>query len=171
MTFSGVVAAIVFTVARFPGGGPLPSASGRLVVENVELEGKSAARAHALFVTDRATRERKLLLQYARSVAVAWAPDRDALAVMNRVGNTQSTLVIYTMEKGVNYRKTDVAEVLYAAFPNLRGELTSYLHVHLELVQWRRDGGLECRLRASGGSGPDVLRRYLVTRDGKAERL
>lgn len=171
MMFPGVVTALVVTLARFPGGAPLASASGRFVVENVDLEARSASRSHALFVTERPSKARKLLLQYGREVRVAWAPDRDVLAVMNRVGSTQTTVAVFVLEQGGAFRKVDVGDTLYAAFPNLRGELTSYLHVHLEVVQWRRGGGLECRLRASGGSGPDLLRRYLVGLDGKARQL
>jgi hypothetical protein len=171
MMFPGVVTALVVTLARFPGGPPLASASGRFFVENVDLEGKSSVRSHALFVTERQSRERRLLLQYGRDVAVAWAPDRDALAVVNHVGSTQTTLSVFVVEKGAAFRKVDVGDALYAAFPSLRGELTSYLHVHLELVQWRRGGAVECKLRASGGSGPDVSRRYVVGPDGQAKRL
>jgi hypothetical protein len=171
MMFPGVVTALVVTLARFPGGAPQASASGRFVVENVDLDGKSSQRSHALFVTERESKERRLLLQYARAVSVAWAPDRDAVAVVNHVGSTQTTLSIFLVEQGAAFRRVDVGDALYAAFPNLRGELTSYLHVHLELVQWRRGGSVECRLRASGGSGRDLSRRYAVGLDGQARQL
>jgi hypothetical protein len=171
MIFPGVVTALIVTLARFPGGAPQASASGRFLVENVDLEGKSSTRTHALFVTERRSKERRLLLQYGRDVSVAWAPDRDVLAVMNHLGSTQTTLSLFVVEQGGTFRKVDVGDALYAAFPNLRGELTSYLHVHLELVQWRHGGAVECKLRASGGSGKDVSRRYEVNVDGRAKRI
>jgi hypothetical protein len=171
--FASVVTALVLTltVARYPGDGPKTSASGRFVVANVDLEQKSTTRSHALFVTERRTQARKLLLQYPRDVDVAWAPDRDALAVTSRVGSTQTTLALFTVEDGATFRKLDVTEALYAAFPSLRGELNQYLHVHLQLVRWRPGGAVECQLRASAGSGPNVARKYVVGLDGQAKRI
>jgi hypothetical protein len=169
---AGVVTALVVAVAGFPGGAPLTSASGRFIVENEDRPPDAPARyQHALYVVERRTKERRLLLEYARALTAAWAPDRDALAVTNHVGSTQSTLTVFVLEPGGALRKLDAGEALYAAFPNLRGELVSYLHVHLELVQWQRGGVVECKLRAYAGTGPDLNRRYLVNVDGQAQVL
>jgi hypothetical protein len=169
---AGIVTALVVALARFPGGAPLASPSGRFVVENEDRNPDAAVRhAHALHLVERRTRERHLLLEYGREVAAAWAPDRDALAITNHVGSTQSTLLVVLVEPGGTLRQVDVGEALYAAFPSLRGELVSYLHVHLELVRWRRGGVVECRLRAYAGSGPELTRRYAVSTDGQAELL
>jgi hypothetical protein len=164
---AGILTAVVVTLARFPGAAPLQSPSGRFVVENEDRPPNTPARyLHALYVTEKRTRERRLLVEYARNVQVAWAPDRDALAVTNHVGSTQSTLTVYLFDRDGASRKLDAAETLYAAFPNLRGELVPFLHVHLALVQWHRGGAVECRLHAYAGTGKDIDRRYLVNVDG-----
>ena len=164
---AGVVTALVVALARFPGGAPLASASGRFIVENEDRPPDAPARyLHALYVVEKRTKERRLLLEYARNVTAAWAPDRDAIAVTNHVGSTQSTLSVFLFDHDGTSRRLDAGEALYAAFPNLRGELVSYLHVHLELVQWHRGGVVECKLRAYAGAGKEITRRYLVNVDG-----
>ncbi len=164
-----LLATLVLSAARYPGDAPLASASRRFVVAD---EGPDAARAsgrHVLYVVERRSGARRPLLEYPRQVTVAWAPDREALAVASEVGSTQTTLSVFVLE-GQTFRKLEVGEALFTTFPNLRGELAPYLHVHLELVGWRRDG-VECRLRAYAGSGPNVSRRYVVSVDGRAKRL
>jgi hypothetical protein len=168
--YAGLLTALVLAVARYPGHAPLASASGRFVVANVELDQKTGRFPHALFVTERSSNARKLLLQYPREATVAWAPDRDALAVTTQVGSTQTTLTLFVVESGAAFRKLDVAEALYAAFPSLRGELSQYLHVHVELVAWHGGGAVDCQLRATAGNGPNISRRYAVTVDGQAKR-
>jgi hypothetical protein len=166
---ASLVSALVLTLARYPGDAPAPSASRRFVVESVSREQPSRAGNHyQLFVVELGSGARRPLLEYPRHVTVVWAPDREALAVTNEVGSTQTTLALFVLE-GDAFRKLDVGEALYASFPGLRGELSTYLHVHIELVTWRRDG-VECRLRASAGNGPKVSRRYVVGVDGKARR-
>jgi hypothetical protein len=166
---ASLLSALVLTLARYPGDGPVASASRRYVVENETREQPSrAGNHHQLFVVERGSGTRRPLLEYRRQVTVAWAPDREAIAVTNEVGSTQTTLALFVLE-GDGFRKLDVGEALYASFPGLRGELVPYLHVHLELVGWRRDG-VECRLRAYAGTGPNVTRRYVVGLDGKAKR-
>jgi hypothetical protein len=164
-----LLAALLLSAAQYPGDAPLSSASRRFTVANEDrTEASKAGNRHALYVVERKSGNRLPLLEYPRQVTVAWAPDREALAVTNHVGSTQTTLSFFVLEGG-SFRKVDVAEALFASFPNLRGELAPYLHVHLELVGWRRDG-VECRLRASAGTGPNVSRQYLVTANGKAKR-
>jgi hypothetical protein len=170
--FASVVTALVLALARYPGDGPAVSASRRFTVSSEDRADPRARYQHALYVAERGgTNARRVLLEYPRSVSVAWAPDRDVVAVTNHVGSTQSSVSLFVVEPGATFRKVDVAEALYAAFPNLRGELVSYLHVHLELVQWRRDGLVECRLRAYAGAGPELTHRYAVSADGVAKRL
>jgi hypothetical protein len=167
---ASLVSALVLTLARYPGDGPVASASRRYVVENETREQASrAGNHHQLFVVERGSGTRSALLEYPRQVTVAWAPDREALAVTNEVGSTQTTMALFVLE-GRAFRKLDVGEALYTAFPGLRGELMSYLHVHIELVGWRHDG-VEVRLRASAGSGPNVNRKYVVGVDGKAKKV
>ena len=167
---ASLVSALVLTLARYPGDAPAPSASRRFVVENETREQPSRAGNHyQLFVVEQRSGARRPLLEYPRHVTVAWAPDREALAVTNELGSTQTTMALFVLE-GDAFRKLDVGEALYASFPGLRGELVPYLHVHLELVGWRRDG-VECRLRAYAGTGPNVSRRYVVGVDGKAKRV
>jgi hypothetical protein len=167
---AGLAVALVLGVAQYPGDAPLASASRRFTVANEDrAEASRAGNHHVLYVVERRSGARRPLLEYPRQVTVAWAPDREALAVTNHVGSTQTTLAVFVLE-GDAFRKVDVAEALFAAFPNLRGELAPYLHVHLELVGWRRDG-VECRLRAYAGQGPNLARRYAVSGDGRAKRL
>jgi hypothetical protein len=167
---SSLALAVVLAAARYPGDAPLASASRRFTVANEDhAEASRAGNRHVLYVVEKTSGARRPLLEYPREVTVTWAPDREALAVTNHVGSTQTTLSVFVLEQDA-FRKVDVAEALFTAFPSLRGELAQYLHVHVELVAWRRDG-VECRLRASAGTGPNIARRYAVSADGRAKRI
>lgn len=172
LMFASMLTALVLALARYPGDGPHASASGRFEVSNRNRDPRSpVGKSHTLIVTERRSSSKRLLLEYPGKVTVVWAPDRDVLAVTNLAGSTQSTVSLFVLEDGASFRKLDVGAALFAAFPNLRGELAPYLHVHLEVIRWRRDGAVECRLVAYAGNGPRVDRRYTVTADGVAKRL
>jgi hypothetical protein len=137
------------TSGSFPGSAPLSDPTGRWIIEWREA---TETLAHALLLRDNETGRLSRLLEFERSVDVAWSPDGAALSVTDHAASNESLLSVYWPSRpGVVLR---VDELLTAR----GGEMPERIkngHRYFKAASWLR---------------PKLLRLSVVTYDDEPGR-
>jgi len=136
-------------MGTFPGNLPLSDPTGRWAIEWREA---TPPLAHALLLRDSETGRLSWLLEFERSVDVAWSPDGTALAVTDHAASRESLVSVYWPLRPDSVLHVD--ELLTAGAGAIP-ELTKNGHRYFRAARWL---------------GPRVLRLSVVAYDYEPER-
>ena len=122
-----------------------------------------------LWVEETASRARKLVKEYERSLDISWAPDSRFFFVNDNSGSTDARCYVY---EAASLKETDVAKVVVAGVPDAEQFLNSG-HSYLRAKRWLNSHELLVVLTGhNDGLPPGAFTlRYRVDLSGRVQKL
>ncbi|GMV99886.1 MAG: hypothetical protein AMXMBFR84_10250 [Candidatus Hydrogenedentota bacterium] len=153
----------------FPGRqSTLLSPNGKYLLINVDADSETVAERlgnnHALYVMDLASTKSVRVVEYGRSVAVAWSPSGDTLAINIHEGSSDTTCMVCRFEEKENALIV-VEQKLDQVAAKFAGETFRQLgHQFVEALCWISEDQLEIRIHGYNGENEkfDAKACYLL---------
>jgi hypothetical protein len=144
----------------------IPSPNGKWTVI---FECPNDCSERKLWVEETASRARKLVKEYERSLDISWAPDSRFFFVNDNSGSTDARCYVY---EAASLKETDVAKVVVAGVPDAEQFLNSG-HSYLRAKGWLNSHELLVVLTGHNDGLPPVAftLRYRVDLSGRVQKL